>query len=187
MVFARAETIKPWAGLPMPCSSQRGLCLRPGRPDFCLRALPHPRGSHLRQAVQSAFVRTHHACMGLHVVGRQPQAGSPLDPLRVIILGYPFGAFPDPASLMEPAPSGFRRDLDAVCGLERGGEGRPTPPGAAPAVDPWGFCEYGAQSAREPGHEEGRLHRAGALPRLVNPDAEAPGAIRTDKAVHTGA
>jgi hypothetical protein len=88
---------------------------------------------------------------------------------------------------MEPAPHGFRRDLDAVFGLERGGEGRTTPPGAAPALDTRGFFEYGAQSAREPGHEDGRLHRDGALTLLVNPEAEAPGAIRLHDAVHTGA
>ena len=86
------------------------------------------------------------------------ESGFPVGRLRSLrnAIRSPFGdqlgPFPDPAYLMEPATHGFRCDRDAVFGLERRSEGGTTPQCAAPAIGTWGFFEYGAQRAREPGH-----------------------------------
>src|SRR4029450_6392554 len=72
-------------------------------------------------------------------------------------------------------------------GLERRGERGTTPPGAAPAIDTWGFFEYGPQRAREPRHEDGRLHSDGELTVWIETYAQAPGAIRPHNTVYAGA
>src|SRR5262249_45570198 len=103
------------------------------------------------------------------------------------IFRHQFGEFPPPTELMEPASHGFRRDREAVCGLKRRGEGRTTPPGAAPARDTRGFFEYGIQRAREPRHQDGRLYSDGELTIWIDAYAHAPGAIRSHNPVHAGA
>ena len=108
-------------------------------------------------------------------------------PMRIVIFGHQFGAFPDPAYLMEPAAHGFCGHRDPMLGLERYGECGTVPPGAAPAIGTWSFFEEGAERAREPGYQDGGLDRDGELPVWINPDAEAPGAIRPYDPVHAGA
>src|SRR5262245_56244736 len=130
--------------------------VRTGRHELVLRALPHPRCPNLRQEVASACIRKHHDGMGWQVIGRTPNTGSPLDPVWLIIFGYQLRPFPHPAALMEPAAHGFCGHLDPVFGLERRREGGTTPPRTAPAIGPWSLCEYGPQSAREPGHDKRR-------------------------------
>src|SRR4029450_203445 len=104
-----------------------------------------------------------HHLMGLQMLVMQPNTRQTLKPLRIVIFGDQFGAFPHPAYLVEPAPHRFRSPRDPMFGLERRGERGTTPPGAAPAIDTWGFFEYGPQRAREPRHEDGRLHSDGEL------------------------
>src|SRR5262249_32722921 len=95
--------------------------------------------------------------------------------------------FPHPAEFVEPAADGFCGHLNAVFGLERRGEGGTTPPRAAPAIGTWGFFEEGAERAREPGHQDGRLNRYGELTGMVDTYAQAPGTIRPHNTVHAGA
>jgi hypothetical protein len=101
-----------------------------------------------------------------------------------IIEGRPASSHP---RRMEPAAHGFCRDLDAMFGLERCGEGGTTPPGTAPPIGPRGGFEYGTQGAREPRHQKTRLdgHREPAI--WVDPYAKAPDAIRVDDPVDTRA
>src|SRR5215468_4687973 len=117
----------------------------------------------------------------------KPNTGQPCEPVWVVIFGHELGSFPYPVQFVEPTAYCFRRHLDAMFGLERRGEGRTTPPRAAPAIGPWGFFEYGTQRACEPGHEDGRLHRDGELPIWIDTYAQAPGAICSHDAVHAGA
>ena len=127
------------------------LLILPWRHHFGLRTLGHPRCADLRQEVDIELIRKHHHLMCVEVFVLKPNPSHAFDPVRVVIFGHQLGSIPAPADLMEPAPHGFRRDLDAVFCRQRGGEGRTTPSGAAPAIGPWGFFEYGTQSAREPG------------------------------------
>src|SRR5262245_47336128 len=96
----------------------------------------------------------------------KPNPGQAFNPVRVVIFGHQFGPFPDPPNLMEPATYGFRRDLDTMFGLERRRQGGTTPAGAAPAVGTRGFFENGSQRARQPRHQDRRLHSDGELPLL---------------------
>jgi hypothetical protein len=187
IVFPRTEAIEQLARGEMQRPSERGLLILPWRHHCGLRTLGHPRCTDLRQEVEIELIRKHHHLLCVAVFVLKPNPSQACDAVRVVLCGHQRGAVPDPADRMEPAPHGVCRDLDAVFGLERGGEGRTTPAGAAPAIGPWGFFEYGPQRAREPGHEEGRLHCDGELPLLGNPDAEAPGALCMHDAVHTGA
>src|SRR5262252_2218802 len=132
----------------MQCSSEIVFLVRPRCHDLLLGPLGHPGGADLWQEVNIEFIREDYHLMRTQVFVLKPNPSQAFNPMRVIIFGHQFGALPDPAYLMEPATHGFRRDLKAVFGLERGGEGRTTPPGAAPAVGPRSFFEDGAQRAR---------------------------------------
>ena len=154
VVVARAATIQHLAGLPRQGSRARGWCVFAWRHALSLRAVRHPRGATLRQEVENACIHHHHAGMGWSVRVRTPQTGSPLDPGWRILFGHQLRPLPHPADLMAPAADGFCRDRDAVCGRERGGTGGTSPSRAAPARGPWGFCQYGAQRARAPGHAD---------------------------------
>jgi hypothetical protein len=149
--------------------------------------LEQPRCPNLRQEVDSAFIRKHHACMGWQGSVRTPQPGYPLAAVWRISLGYPLRPFPHPAERMEPAAEGCCGHLDAMCGLERRRASGTTPPHAAPAVGTWSVFAYGPQRACEPGHENGCWDSARELPVWSNTSAQAPGAIRAHNPGHTGA
>src|SRR5262245_17597373 len=163
------------------------LLVRARRHDLGLRALRHPGCAALRQEVDSEFIRKDHHLMRTHVFVRKPNPRQAFNAMWVIIFGHQFGAFPDPADLLEPAAHGFCGHLDPMLGLERHGECGTAPSGAAPAIGPWGFFEEGAERAREPGHQDSGLDRDGELPVWINPDAEASGAIRSYDPVYAGA
>jgi hypothetical protein len=92
-----------------------------------------------------------------------PQAGHTRAPGWGVIFGHPWSALPPPAPRMAPAAHGFRQDRAAVLGRTRGRAGRPTPPGAAPALGLRGGCEDRAQGAHAPGPQARDPHRARAL------------------------
>jgi hypothetical protein len=94
---------------------------------------------------------------------------------------------PHPAHLVEPAAHRFRGYRDAMFGLERRCECGTTPPGAAPAIGPWGRFEYGTEGTREPGHQDTRSHGYRELAIGGDLYAKAPGAIRPYDPVYTGA
>jgi hypothetical protein len=161
--------------------------VRPRCPALVLAPWGPPGGADLRQEVNIEFIGKDHHLLRTSVFVLKPNPCQAFDPVRGVIFGHQFGTFPHPADLRQPAPHGFRRALDAVCGLERRGEGRTPPPGAAPAVGPRSFCEDGAQRAREPRQEEGRRHSAGELPIGIEASAQAPSAIRPHNTVDAGA
>ena len=187
ILFTRAETIEYFASRQMQRASQGVLFIGARGHELCLRALEHPGCTALGQEMTIEFIRKHQDCMRLHVVRHKPNTGAPLDPVWLSIFGHELGAFPDPADLMEPAAHGFCGHRDAMLGLERHGERGTAPPGAAPALGPWGFFEQRAERAREPGHQESGLDRDGELTVVINTDTQAPGTIRPHDAVHTGA
>ena len=157
------------------------------RPARFLGPLRHPGCPALRQQVPLAVLRTHQDRMGGHGVVRHPQAGQTLQPLWGLLVGHPRSPWPPPASLGEPAAHGFRRSRDARVGLERRGACGPAPSRAAPARGPGGLWESGASGARPPGQADGPPSGDGALPVLVDPSAETPGAIRAHDTGHPGA
>jgi hypothetical protein len=87
---------------------------------------------------------------------------------------------------MEPVAPRFRRHRAAMFGLEWHGERGTAPASTAPTIGPWGFFEEGAESACEPGHQEGRRDSDGALPVWSDMYAQAPGAIHSHNTVHAG-
>ena len=99
----------------------------------------------------------------------------------------PVGSLPPPAHLVEPASHGCRGPRKTLCGLARGGEGGPTPPGAAPAIRAWGGCAYGAEGAHEPGPQDGQPHGEGERAVLVDTSTKAPSARGPHETVHAGA
>jgi hypothetical protein len=187
IIFTRAEIIESFASRQMQRASQVGFFIGARGHDLGLRALEHPGCTDLWQEMHIAFIRKHQDFMRLQVVMHKPNTGEPLDPVWLIIFGHELGALPDPADLMEPAAHGFCGHRDAMLGLERHGERGTAPPGAAPAIGPWGFFEQRAERAREPGPQDSGLDRDGELTVVINTDTQAPGAIRPHDAVHTGA
>src|SRR5262245_50391495 len=120
----------------MPRSSPVVFFVLSWRHELFLRAWWHPRCPNLWQEVDSEFIRKHHEFMGLQVIVRTPNTGSPLEPVWIIIFGYQLRPFPHPADRMEPAADGCCGHLAPVFGLERRREGGPAPPRAAPAIHP---------------------------------------------------
>ena len=141
MVFTRTKAIKHLAGRKMQCPSQMVFLILAWRHDLLLHALRHPNHPDLREEVNIKFIRKDHYLMRLQVFGMKPNANQTLDPVRVIIFGYQLGAFPYPAHLMEPAPHGFCRHLNAVFDLEPCRESGTTSAGAAPAIGTRGRFE----------------------------------------------
>jgi len=164
IVFARAKAVEYFATGKMECPSKIVFLVRAGRPDLFLCPLRPPGCPNLWQEVNIEFIGKDHDFMRLPMFMMKPNAGQPLDTLRVVIFGRQFGPFPYPAHLVEPAAYGFRRYRDAVFGLERGREGGTTPPGTAPAIGAWGGFEDSAQGAHKPGHQDGYPHGHGKLP-----------------------
>ena len=72
-------------------------------------------------------------------------------------------------------------------GLERPRERGTAPPRAAPAIGMGGFVPQGAQGARQPGQQDGRLDSHGERTVGLDPDTQALGAIRADDTVYPGA
>ena len=147
MVCTRAEPLQPCASRQRQRASQGGWVVCAWRPALFRRAWRPPRGPNLRQEGDSACIRTHHECLGLPVVVRTPQAGQPLDPVWLSILGHKLRPLPPPAALLEPAAYGCCGHLAPVFGLERCREGGPAPPRAAPAIRPRGGFEEGTARA----------------------------------------
>jgi hypothetical protein len=187
MVLTRAEPRASCASRQRQRPSQGGVCMGARGHERGLRALAPPGGPALRQEMHSACIRPHQDGMRLHVVMHKPHPGEPREPVWSSICGHALGAFPHPAARREPAAHGCGGHREALRGLERHGARGPAPPGAAPARDPWGFVEAGAERAREPGHSAGGLDSDRALPVWGTPAAAAPGALRPHDAVPTGA
>lgn len=100
---------------------------------------------------------------------------------RVVVPGDEFGALPDPTQLVEPAPEGRRRDLDAALRLHLNGEGGTTPTHPAPAKSRRSFVEQSQQRAAQTWRQ-----RRGALPLPpgLHQLVERAGAISFDDAVN---
>src|SRR4029453_9082983 len=107
IVFTSPEAVEHLASGEMQRPSEIGLLIFSWRHDLSLRALRHPRCPDLGQEVDIEFIYQDHPLMRLQVFVLKSNAGQPLTPVRVIILGAQLAPFPDPADLMEPATHGF--------------------------------------------------------------------------------
>jgi hypothetical protein len=108
MVFARTETIEALARRKLQRPSQIGLLVRTRRQDLFLRPLPHPACANLRQEGEIECIRTHPHLMGLQMLVRKPKTRQTLNPVRIVIFGDQYSAFPHPAHLVEPVAHRFR-------------------------------------------------------------------------------
>ena len=182
-----AEALVPYPRREVARAGHIVLCVLARCHDFHLVPLRPPGRTDLGPERESTCISTDQHLMGLPLCGMPPHPGQALPPLRLLLCSHQLGPLPYPADLVEPAAHGCCGYRDAMVGLERHRERGPAPPRAAPALGTWGFVQPGAQRARQPGHQDGRLHSQGELTVGLHTYPQAPGAIRAYDTVPTGA
>ena len=144
-------------------SGQRVLCVLARCPDFSPGALwaSTPPRPWAREWIASVIGTDQHR-MGLQLCGMPPHPGQAFHPAADRHLWPP--AWPVSTPSRSRGASGARflpETAMPLFGLERPRERGTAPPRAAPAIGTGGFVPQGAQGARQPGQQDGRLDSHG--------------------------